>query len=95
MWRQTGRKPPELDDLVELPRSLSHLWKIFSILSDQRSTDFGKPNPIQVQDIVACAAIYNIELEDWEFELIIAFDKLKLNQIYSDIKAEQDKGNKK
>ena len=94
VWRQTGVKPPELADLVELPKSLMHLWKIFSILSDQRSTDFGKPNPLQVPDILACAAVYNIELEDWEFELIIAFDKLKMNQIHSEIKAEQDKGKK-
>lgn len=72
-----------------------HVWKLFSILSDQRSTDFGKPNPIQISDIIACAKIYNLELEDWEFELIIAFDKLKLSQIYSEMKAEQDKGNKK
>jgi hypothetical protein len=50
---------------------------------------------LQVPDIIACANIYGIELMDWEFELIIAFDKLKLNQIYSEIKAEQDKGNKK
>lgn len=72
-----------------------HLWKIFSLLSDQRSTDFGKPNPLQVQDIIACAAIYNLELEAWEFELIIAFDRMKMNQIHADIKAEKDKGNGK
>lgn len=95
VWRQTGIKPPELDNLVEMPKSLYHLWKIFSILSDQRTTDFGKPNPIPVSEILACASVYSIELLDWEFELIVAFDKLKLNQIYSDMKAEQDKGNKK
>lgn len=68
---------------------------MFSILSDQRTTDFGKPNPIPVSEILACAQAYGIELEDWEFELILAFDKLKLNQIYSDMQAEQNKGKKK
>lgn len=68
---------------------------MFSILSDQRTTDFGKPNPIPVSEILACAKAYGIELEDWEFELILAFDKLKLNQIYSDMQAEQNKGKKK
>lgn len=91
VWRQTGQKPAELDELLELPKRLSGIWKLFSILSDQRNTDFGKPNPIRISDIVACASIYNIELEDWEFELIIAFDKLKLNQIYSEMKQEQER----
>lgn len=92
VWRQTGVKPKELDDLTEFPKKLSYLWKLFTVLSDQRTTDFGNPNPLRISDIMYCASIYGIELEEWEFELIIAFDKLKLNQIYSDMEAKQSKG---
>ena len=45
-----------------------------------------------MSEILACAEIYNIELEDWEFELIIAFDRLKITQLYSDMP--KNKGDK-
>lgn len=94
VWRQTGQKPKELDELIELPKSLAPIWRMFNILNDQRTTDFGKPNPIPVSEILACASAYGIELETWEFELILAFDKLKLSQVYSEMEAEQAKGKK-
>ncbi len=61
---------------------------MFCILSDQRPSDFGTPLPIPMSEILAYAQLFNYDLEVWEVELIVTFDKLKLNQMYKDMSKE-------
>ena len=94
VWRQTGVKPKELDDLIELPKSTKHVWDIFILLDSVRSTDFGNPNPINFTEIQSYSNLSGIEFESWEIELIMALDRLKLNQVRKEMQDQQSKGKK-
>lgn len=95
VWRQTGVKPKELDDLPLMPKSMKHIWEVFLLLDGLRSTDFGSPNPIPMSEIHAYSMLAGIDFESWELELLLVFDRLKLNQVRKDMQEEQKKANKK
>ena len=83
-----------MDDLIELPKSTKHVWDIFILLDSVRSTDFGNPNPVNFTEIQSYSNLSGIEFESWEIELIMALDRLKLNQVRKEIQDQQSKGNK-
>lgn len=68
---------------------MAFLWETFNLLDYQRGSDFGSPQPIKFSDILAYSTLSGFELESWEVETLIALDKLKLNQVYSDMEKER------
>ena len=79
--RNTGRTPPELQNLIELPESCYDVWSWFIELHNTRtSTGFGA-NPITYSDMHSFFALNCIQPEQWEIKLIRAMDNIVLEQI--------------
>ena len=83
MERQTGVRPPELDNLVELPESMQFVWKYFLDLNSKRGGGFG-PAPISYQEILAYFTLHRIEFNTFEVSLIDSLDRLMLEKFAED-----------
>lgn len=90
VWQQTGERPKELDNLVELPAAFYSAWKIFIHLHNARTSSGFGINPIPYSEIEAYCRLMNEELEEWEVSLIREFDSVALAQFSK----EQEKVNK-
>ena len=95
MWRQTGVKPKELEELKELPESCIKVWKWFIDLNNSRSSNGFGVNPISYSDIKAYVDLIGIEIEEWELELIKRFDHEALNSYAKEAELERKKASKK
>lgn len=78
VWRQTGNKPKELLDLVELPESCQDIWGVFLSLHNSRSYGMSM-NPISYSDIKAFFDLYGIKPESWEVQAIRLLDVTVMN----------------
>ena len=94
VWRQTGIKPKELDDLPELPASCAGIWKIFVDLHNARPSGGMSVSPVLYSEIKAYCDLYNEHLEDWELYLIKAFDRVVL-EVYAEESEKQQKKQQK
>jgi hypothetical protein len=82
VWRQTGVKPKELDELCELPESCSQVWSWFTDLSSSRSSNGFGINPLAYSEIKAYFDLMQIEPLEWELRLLKRFD-LELIKYYA------------
>lgn len=89
VWRQTGQRPKELDDILELPDSMHYVWKIFIDLHNTRSVGFAE-NPISYSEIKAYSELFNINLEEWEVMLICKLDRTYL-EVRAEVTAKENK----
>lgn len=90
VWRQTGVKPKELDDVVTLPECCYGVWKAFIDLNNARSSSGFGVNPVSYLEIQAYCNLYNTVLDEWELDLIRKFDNVVL-QIHADQAEKQSK----
>lgn len=74
VWRQTGHKPKELEDLIELPESCVPVWRWFIDLHNARGSNGFGVNPINYTEIKAYFDLMDILPEEWEVNLIKRFD---------------------
>lgn len=88
VWRQTGIKPKELDELLEIPQSCEHVWKWFIDLNSGRTSNGFGPNPLTYSDIYSYFTLYNMYPDEWELELIKVLDKTALDAISKQIDKE-------
>lgn len=82
-WRQTGVKPKALDELVEMPSSCFHVWKMFIELNNARGSNGFGVNPISYTEIYSYCKLHAIDIDEWELDLIKEFDKTVL-EIYAE-----------
>lgn len=75
-----GRKPKELDELVELPKEFTKVWEDYLNLSSSRQAGFGL-SPITYTEIDAYSRLMGIELESWEVQMIKMFDRVTLSEV--------------
>lgn len=75
VWRQTGKKPKELEDLVELPSSMIEVWSWFITLHESRSSNGFGVNPISFMDIWTFFQLQEITPYRWEIDLIKRLDR--------------------
>ena len=95
VWRQTGKKPKELEEVVSLPESCYKVWKIFIELNNKRSSNGFGVNPISYQEMHAYCQLHGTELELWEITVINKFDSVVLDLYSKKQEAEQRKAQKK
>ena len=95
VWRQTGIKPKELEDLVELPESCFQVWKWFIDLHNARGSNGFGVNPIPYSEIKAYFDLIDVQPEDWEVTLIKLFDNEALSVYAKEAEAERKKSSKK
>ena len=95
MWRQTGIKPKELEDLIELPEGYHQVWKFFIDLHNARGSNGFGINPISYTEIKSYFDLMQIQAEDYEVTLIKLFDKEVLNAYEKEAEAERKRSQKK
>lgn len=77
IYRQTGRKPAELDN--ELPEFHAQVWADFLSLNAKRTSNGFGSNPITYLDIKAWCELNDITLSKADIDLIDRLDKAFLN----------------
>ena len=92
--RQTGKRPKELDDLVELPDFARYVWQYFLALNAKRGGGFG-PSPLTYQEMQAYFTLNQIQVEPWEIQLIDLLDRVAMEHFAEEQKKEQAKKGKK
>lgn len=75
MYRQTGKMPKELEELIELPDSMIDVWSWFITLHESRSSNGFGVNPINFSDIAAFFHLQQIEPHIWEVDVIKRMDR--------------------
>lgn len=95
VWRQTGIRPKELEDIIELPESCLQVWKWFIDLHNARGSNGFGVNPIPYTEIKAYFDLMEIQPEDWEVNLIKLFDNEALQAYAKEAEAERKKSSKK
>jgi len=95
IWRQTGVKPKELEDIKELPESCNQVWRWFIDLNNARSSNGYGVNPIAYSDLKAYLDLIGIEIEDWELNLIKRIDNEAMISYAKESEAERKKASKK
>lgn len=95
VWRQTGVKPKELEEIVELPESCYQVWRWFIDLHNTRGSNGFGVNPINYTEIKSYFDLLWITPEEWEVNLIKRFDHEALAAYAKEAEREQKKSQKK
>ena len=74
-----GKKPRELEELVELPASIKEAWYWFLLLNNTRPSGMGI-SPISYTEMYTFFALYDIIPDTQEIDLIKMFDGIALEQ---------------
>lgn len=90
VWKQTGVKPPALDDLVELPPEMSYVWEYFLRLNRKRTSSGFGVNPIPFSEIESFFKLNQIEYSPDEVQLIEMLDNVAMEHFQK----EAEKSNK-
>jgi hypothetical protein len=59
-----------------MPVSCYHLWKMFLDLNAARSSNGFGSNPLAYQEIYAYCQLYDIQLDEWELDVLRKFDNV-------------------
>jgi hypothetical protein len=93
--RNQGAPVTELDDLVDLPETMTYIWLYFSDLHNARTSSGFGINPLQYSDIFAYFALYSIAPVDWEIRAIKKLDSIALSEYAEAARKEQEKAKSK
>ena len=91
VWKQTGIKPKELDDIVELPDCFKYAWEYFLKLNQKRTSNGFGLNPISYSEMKSFFDLNQIIPDSVEIEVISLLDNLALEHYAK----EQEKNSKK
>jgi hypothetical protein len=79
VWQQTGVKPKELENLVELKQEHYEIWSWFMELNESRTSNGFGMNPISYSDISAYFNLQEITPHKWEVDTLRRLDREVLN----------------
>ena len=65
----TGKRPKELDDLLEFPTDMMYQWKYFIDLHNKRTSSGFSANPITYTDMCSYFSLIRYRPEEWEITL--------------------------
>lgn len=88
-----GKKPKELEDLVELPSNFNEVWDWFLALNNTRSSGFGI-SAITYTEIRSFFQLMQIDVQPWEIRVIKMLDSIAL-EISNEKHQKDQKKNKK
>lgn len=74
--RQTGRRLEALEPPTPFPMLLEHVWSVFIVLSNSRTTGFSGPNPITYEQIKAWKELTETPIDPWEIQAVIRLDRV-------------------
>jgi hypothetical protein len=75
VYKQTGKKPKQLQDEVKLPVWADDLWGLFITLCGYRGWMDGKPRPIKPSEVKAHCELNSISLNRIEYRLLVDLDQ--------------------
>lgn len=88
--KQIGRKPKELEDLIELPESMRECWYWFLRLNRKRPAGMGI-SEIPYTEIKSFFDLIGLDPDLQELELIEAFDRIAIEAFTKQQEKEQVK----
>jgi hypothetical protein len=94
VWRQTGVKPIELDNLADCPESLLYVWVYFIRMHNQRQSGMSV-NPLSFSDIQAFFMLEQVHPLSEEISIICRLDAIALKAYSDQSKAESKKNTPK
>lgn len=94
VWRQTGKKPKELEDLVELPVEMQYVWEYFLRLNKRRTSNGFGVNPITFNEIDSFFRVNQIEYNESEVFILELLDDVVLEHFAKQQEKENKKNNK-
>lgn len=74
--------------MLEMPNSCFHVWKMFIELNNARGSNGFGVNPISYTEIYSYCKLHEIDIDDWELELLKVFDR-KVLEIYAEQQEKQ------
>ena len=92
--RQLKKKPPELENLVELPDSMRDYWIWFNRLSNHRPSGMGISS-IPYTEMKAFFDLMGIVPEIYEIEILEMFDNIAMKYYHKQREKEQAKSKQK
>lgn len=72
--RQTGKTPPELEGLPELPECAAHVWGWYQDLTGKRTIGMAM-NPITWPDVDSWCNRRKLDPKQWELDAIFGIDE--------------------
>jgi len=75
VYRQTGKKPQQLQEEVKLPEWARFIWGVFVSLSSSRDWRDGHPRAIKPTEVVAYCDLMGMRLDPVEYELLKDLDR--------------------
>jgi YbbR domain-containing protein len=94
VWQQTGVKPKELENLVELKQEYYEIWSWFTELNESRTSNGFGMNPISYSDIAAYFNLQQITPHKWEVDTLRRLDREVLNIYAKKVQADSKKSSK-
>jgi hypothetical protein len=88
-WRQTGKKPDELD-LPPLDPSLQPIWDAFLDLGRSRAPAMSGLAPITYSEILAWQQANRVDLTPWEVDTLRAVDAAAITALTADAAATKE-----
>lgn len=93
MWKQTRKKPKELEELIELPECMSEYWQWFLKLNARRPSGMGV-SAIPYSEMLAFFSLNGLTPDPYEIEAIELFDKIALKEFSEQSEKEQKRNQK-
>lgn len=85
----TGKKPAELEELLELPDMFSEVWSWFLRLNNRRqSSGFGY-NPLSYSEIEAFFNLLEYNPQQWELEILEVLDSVAMKHFEKETEKQQ------
>ena len=85
----------ELDDLVELPETMSYVWLYFIELHNSRTTSGFGINPISYADMYAYFRLIDVNPFEWEVRTIKKLDNIAIECYNEEAEKQQNKAKAK
>lgn len=85
----TGKKPAELEEMLELPDLFAEVWSWFLRLNNRRqSSGFGY-NPLSYSEIAAFFDLLEYSPQQWELEVIEVLDSVAMKHFEKEADKQQ------
>jgi hypothetical protein len=88
--KKTGKLPPEYEDQKELPDYLADIWGYFLQLDNKRTSNGFGVNPITYSDLKSFCDLKGVCLEDYQVDLIMRLDNMRIKHYDEEMKKQQD-----
>jgi len=95
VWKNSGKKPAELDSPAELPELFYEVWSWFLKLHSRRSSNGFGVNSISYLEMLAYFELIQYKPQSWEIIMIERFDDIAMQMFDEDRKKKEQQDKQK